>query len=87
MNVRVQGQLAFNSSRRTLRAAVAGFGLACVPEDMAQEHIAAGRLHRVLDDWMPTFPGYHIYYASRLQYSLALALVVDALRHSPAPER
>jgi DNA-binding transcriptional LysR family regulator len=85
LNVRVQGQLAFNSSRRTLRAALAGFGLACVPEDLAQEHIDAGRLYRVLEDWMPTFPGYHIYYASRLQHSPALALVVGALRHPPAP--
>jgi DNA-binding transcriptional LysR family regulator len=64
-----------------LRAALAGFGLACVPEDVAQEHIAAGRLVQVLDDWAPSFPGYHIYYASRLQSSPALALVVGALRH------
>jgi DNA-binding transcriptional LysR family regulator len=84
LNVRVQGQLAFNSSRPMLRAALAGFGLACVPADVAQEHIDAGRLHRVLEDWMPSFPGYHIYYASRLQHSPALALVVGALRH-PQP--
>jgi DNA-binding transcriptional LysR family regulator len=84
LNVRVTGQLAFNSSRRTLQAALAGFGLACVPEDAAQEHVDAGRLFRVLEDWMPSFPGYHIYYASRLQHSPALALVVGALRHPPA---
>jgi len=83
LNVRVQGQLAFNSSRRTLRAAIAGFGLACVPEDVAQAHVDAGELHHVLQDWMPIFPGYHIYYASRLQHSPALALVVGALRHPP----
>jgi DNA-binding transcriptional LysR family regulator len=81
LNVRVQGQLAFNSSRRTLQAALAGFGLACVPEDVALGHVDAGRLFRVLEDWMPSFPGYHIYYASRLQHSPALALVVGALRH------
>jgi DNA-binding transcriptional LysR family regulator len=81
LNVRVQGQLTFNSSRPMLRAALAGFGLACVPEDVALEHIAAGRLVQVLDDWAPSFPGYHIYFASRLQSSPALALVVGALRH------
>jgi DNA-binding transcriptional LysR family regulator len=84
LNVRVQGQVAFNSSRRTLQAALAGFGLACVPEDIAQEYVDAGRLVRVLEDWMPTFPGYHIYYASRLQHSPALALVVGALRYPSA---
>lgn len=82
LNVRVQGQLAFNSSRPMLRAALAGFGLGCVPEDLVTEHIAAGRLVRVLEDWTPTFPGYHIYYASRRQSSPALGLLIDALRHT-----
>jgi DNA-binding transcriptional LysR family regulator len=81
LNVRVQGQLVFNSSRPMLRAALGGFGLACVPEDIAQEHIAEGRLVRVLEDWTATFPGYHLYYASRRQSSPALAVVINALRH------
>ncbi|MES2756028.1 MAG: LysR family transcriptional regulator [Pseudomonadota bacterium] len=81
LNVRVSGQLVFNSSRPMLRAALDGFGLGCVPEDMAQEHIDAGRLVRVLEDWTQTFPGYHIYYASRRQSSPALSLVINALRH------
>lgn len=81
LNVRVAGQLTYNSSRPMLRAALAGFGLACVPQDVAQEHIAAGSLVQVLEDWAPSFPGYHIYYASRLQHSPALALVVKALRY------
>ena len=81
LNVRVQGQLVFNSSLPILRAALAGFGMACVPEDMAQEHIAEGRLRRVLEEWCPAFPGYHLYYPSRLQSSSAFALLVDALRY------
>lgn len=81
LNVRVEGQLVFNSSMPTLRAALAGFGMACIPEDMAEEHIAAGRLARVLEDWCPLFPGYHLYYPSRLQSSSAFALLVDALRY------
>lgn len=81
LNVRVQGQLVFNSSLPMLRAALAGFGMACVPEDMAQEQIAEGRLKRVLDEWCPAFPGYHLYYPSRRQSSPAFALLVDALRY------
>lgn len=81
VNVRVQGQLTFNSTTPRLRAALAGFGLAYVPEDMAAEDIAQGRLIRVLDDWCETFPGYHVYYPSRRQSSPALKLVIDALRH------
>jgi len=81
LNVRVQGQLVFNGSPPILRAALAGFGMACVPEDMVQEHIAEGRLKRVLKEWCPAFPGYHLYYPSRRQSSPAFALLVDALRY------
>ncbi|HBF51622.1 MAG TPA: LysR family transcriptional regulator [Massilia sp.] len=83
LNVRVQGQLVYNSSRPMLRAALAGFGLACIPEDIAREHIEAGRLVHVLADWMPTFPGYHLYYPSRRPSSPAMSLVIDALRYRP----
>ena len=83
LNVRVQGQLVYNSSRPMLRAALAGFGLACVPEDMVREHIDAGRMVQVLADWMPSFPGYHLYYPSRRQSAPAMSLVIDALRYRP----
>ena len=81
LNVRVEGQLIFNSSTPRLRAALAGFGLALLPEDMVQPHVEAGRLVRVLVDWSPTFPGYHFYYPSRRQPSPAFALLIDALRY------
>ena len=55
--------------------------MAYVPEDQVQPHVAAGRLIRVLADWCPPFPGYHLYYPSRRQPSPAFALVVDALRY------
>lgn len=81
LNVKVQGQLTFNGSAPMLRAAIAGLGLACVPEDLVLEHVGAGRLVQVLKDWSPTFPGYHLYYASRLQSSPALGLLVQTLRY------
>ena len=83
LNVRVEGQLTFNSTTPRLRAALAGFGLAYLPEDMAEEDIRQGRLIRVLDDWCQPFAGYHAYYTSR-QASPALALLIKALRHDTA---
>jgi DNA-binding transcriptional LysR family regulator len=80
LNVRVQGQLTFNSSTPRVRAALAGFGLAFVPEDMVQDHFNEGRLVRVLEDWCPRFQGYHACYPSRRQSFPALKLVVEALR-------
>ncbi|MNV99678.1 LysR substrate binding domain protein [compost metagenome] len=70
-----------------LRAALAGQGLAFLPEDMALEHLARGELVRVLDDWCQPYSGYHLYYPSRRQTSGALAVVVDALRHAAPPRR
>jgi DNA-binding transcriptional LysR family regulator len=81
LKVRVDGQLIFNTTAQMLNAALAGYGLACVPEGMVEPHIAKGRLRRVLADWCPPFSGYHLWYPSRRQSSAAFALVVDALRY------
>ncbi len=78
--VHVEGPLVFNYPPLLLKAALAGLGLACVFEDQVQEHIAEGRLVRVLADWCPPFPGYHLYYPNRLP-TPAFALLVDALRY------
>src|SRR6266702_3846967 len=82
LNVRVEGQLVLNSAPQMVNAALAGFGLACVPEGMVELQVAAGHLRRVLEDWCPSSAGYHLYYPSRRQTSPAFALLVDALRYS-----
>ena len=82
LKVRVEGQFTCNTSAQMLSAALAGYGLAYVPEDLVQPHIAKGRLKRVLADWCPPYSGYHLYYPSRRQSSAAFALLVEALRHS-----
>lgn len=80
LNVRVDGQLAFNGSTHVMAAALAGHGLACIPEESALAHIAAGRLVHVLADWMPVFEGYHLYYPSR-HHAPAFQLFIDAIRY------
>jgi len=80
LRVRVEGRLVFNGIFQVLDAALAGFGLAYVPEDLARPHLAAGRLVRVLEEWCPPWPGYHLYYPRRRQPSAAFGLVGDALR-------
>ena len=81
VNVRVEGQLVFNSAGLLLKAALQGLGLAYVTEGNAQPHTSNGELVRVLSDWCPPFPGYHLYYPSRRQPSPAFSLLVDALRY------
>ena len=83
VNVRVEGQLVFNGTRPILQAALAGFGLGYVPEEMARPFIAKGRLQPVLQDWCPVWSGYHLYYPSRRHLSRAMTVLIDALRHPP----
>ena len=81
LRVRVEGQLIFNGTFQMINAALAGLGLAYVPEDLVEDHIAKGRLKRVLEDWCPPYSGYHLWYPSRRQTSQAFALLVEALRY------
>jgi len=81
VNVRVDGQLAFNGLPMSLRAARVGLGVAFVPEDTVRSDIEAGRLGRVLTDWCAPLSGYHLSYPSRRQPTPAFALLVEALRY------
>lgn len=85
LNVRVEGQLIANDIALARRAAIDGLGIAYLPEDYLQADIEDGALVRVLEDWTPPFPGYHLYYPSRRQQSPAFALLVEALRYRPSP--
>ncbi len=81
LRVRVDGQLTYNTTAQMLNAALAGLGLAYVPEGVAQPYLAKGRLKRVLEDWCLPYSGYHLYYPSRRQPTPAFSLLVDALRY------
>lgn len=81
VNVRVDGQLVYNSIYDCLDAAMAGLGLAYVPEDLVQPYIGTGHLISVLEDWIPLWSGFHLYYPSRRQPSGAMASLIAALRH------
>jgi DNA-binding transcriptional LysR family regulator len=81
LNVQVDGPLALNDAAPALDAAIAGLGLAYVPEDIAADPLRDGHLVQVLADWCPPSPGYHLYYPSRRHMAPAFALMVDRLRH------
>ena len=77
---RVEGRLVLNNLGHVVSAAIDGFGFAYVPESMVSTFLARGRLVTVLDDWTAPFAGYHLYYPSRRQHSIAFAKIVEALR-------
>lgn len=77
---RVEGRLVMNNLGQIVNAVVEGFGFAYVPESMVSPLLDKGRLVMVLEDWTAPFAGYHLYYPSRRQHSLAFAKFVEALR-------
>jgi DNA-binding transcriptional LysR family regulator len=81
VEVRVSGQVTFDGAYQMLNAALSGYGLAFLPEELTQPHVDAGRLRRVMDDHCGSFPGLHAYYPSRRNSSRALRLVIDAIRY------
>lgn len=87
VNVRVDGQVIFNSSLHVADAALAGHGIAWLPEEEFSPYLSEGKLVRVLEEWCPPFAGYYLYYPSRRQPSPAFSLVVDALRVKGASMR
>lgn len=82
IRVKVEGQLTLNHLQTRVKAAIAGIGLAMVPEDTVQDALAAGQLETVLEEWCAPFPGYFLYYPSRRQHTSAFAKFIEAVRYS-----
>jgi DNA-binding transcriptional LysR family regulator len=76
----VDGPLTLGNLNLMVDAALAGIGIAWVPENIVSEHIAAGRLVRVLEEWSPTLPGLCLYYPANRHPPAALRLFLEAVR-------
>ncbi|UEP52947.1 LysR family transcriptional regulator [Burkholderia ambifaria] len=81
IQARVNGRITCNTQPHMVQAALDGFGIAFVTEDIVLDHVRSGQLRIVMPDWCPVFPGYHAYYPSRRQASRGFSIVIDALRH------
>jgi DNA-binding transcriptional LysR family regulator len=81
INVRVEGNLTFNTPGLIRKAVHGGHGLASLPLDQLGGSLAEGRLVRVLAEWCPPFSGYHLYYPSRRQNSRAFRILLEEFRY------
>ena len=73
----------FNDADLLAAAALEGFGILYILEDLVAAPIADGRLVRLLEPWCEPFPGYHLYYPDR-KGTTAFELFKGALRDSRA---
>lgn len=78
--VDVSGPIILNDTGLIRDAAVAGIGLACLPEAAVETQITTGQLTRVLEDWCKPFPGFYLYHPSRHQTPPALRALIAFLQ-------
>lgn len=76
VSVRVDGALVLNDGGAILRAAIDGLGVAYLFEDQVEKAIRSGRLVRVLEDWCPPMPGFHLYHSDRSLSPPALGALI-----------
>lgn len=78
-DITVDGRIVANDGGVLVDAALDGLGLAYVFDGMVAQHVAEKRLVRVLDEYCPRFPGYFLYYPSRINVAPKLKAFVDFL--------
>jgi DNA-binding transcriptional LysR family regulator len=83
----VDGPLVSNDNPLTVRAALDGIGLLHTMEFYVRKHIAAGRLETALDDWLPPYDGFYLFYPSRFQVPPKLRVFIDFMRARLEAER
>ncbi|WP_426507744.1 LysR family transcriptional regulator [Serratia proteamaculans] len=82
LSVSVNSSLILDDARLMLQAALAHAGIAFAIEEEVGEHLAAGRLERVMADWCAPFPGFYLYYPNRRNHPVALTTVINVVRYS-----
>jgi DNA-binding transcriptional LysR family regulator len=77
--VQVQGRIRYSNAEACLKAAEAGFGLACVPSFIAGESLRAGRTQRVLQAFEPEPYAVHVLYPHSRHLAGKVRVLVDFL--------
>ncbi|MCD9027229.1 LysR family transcriptional regulator [Luteimonas sp. BDR2-5] len=76
----VPGALTLDNSQLMVDAAVAGLGIAYVPEPYVHAALRDGRLVAVLEDWCPPVPGLCLYFPGNRHVPASLRAFIDTIR-------
>ncbi|MFD1841437.1 LysR family transcriptional regulator [Paracidovorax cattleyae] len=77
--IETRGPVVTNDGATMMAALRAGVGIACPMEAMVADEIADGRLVPLLEAWWPAFPGYYLYYPTRVHVPRKLRAFIDFL--------
>jgi len=78
--VAVAPQITTNDLRLMLRSALAGAGITFAPEEMFREYVGRGELVPMLEDFLPPFPGFYLYFPQRRYVAPKLRALIDHVR-------
>lgn len=80
IEVDVDGPVVVNDTGVIREAAIAGLGLAYLPEGAVRAQLERGTLVRVLEHWCMPSPGFYLYHPSRRQTPPALRALITFLQ-------
>jgi len=81
-DVAVEPQIITNDLRLMLRTTLAGGGITFAPEETFRPHLKAGELVSLLEDFLPPFPGFFLYFPQRRNMPPKLRALIDHVRQS-----
>lgn len=79
-DVMVDPQVTTNDLRLMLRVALAGGGITFAPRDCMRDHFDGGALVPLLEDFLPPFAGFYLYFPQRKHMAPKLRALVDHVR-------
>jgi len=78
--VDANGPMTLENTNLMTEAALAGIGIAWVPQYQFEPHLKTGRLVQLLPEWSPTLSAFSLYYPANRHPPTALRLLTEAVR-------
>ncbi|WP_318377857.1 LysR family transcriptional regulator [Enterobacter sp.] len=76
----IEPQITTNDLRLMLRLALAGGGITIATQETFRPYIETGELVSLLDDFLPQFPGFYLYFPQRHNIAPKLRALIDHVR-------
>jgi DNA-binding transcriptional LysR family regulator len=80
LSVEVRGALTLDHIELMIDAAIAGLGIAYVPERSVRARLDDGKLLTLLEDWCPSIPGLFLYFPGNRLVPPGLRAFIDVLK-------